>query len=173
MSTSVRWTCLFMGVLLLLGGCGATTREDHSPPRQNRDLLLGKWEADDENQFVQRCEFAADQSCHLTIWHSKAPIDGTYSWSGPATLTVEYRPSEEAKKAYASSLLAFRDEIKARAKNSPYNASQILQSAKYYADEIPEREELSIGLGERTERTPATLMLSTTKGLNYRFRKPE
>ena len=40
------------------------------------------------------------------------------------------------------------------AKNSPYNAAQILQSAALYTDEVPEKEKLSVGLAERTQRTP-------------------
>src|SRR5437870_1346552 len=129
MGTSMRWTCMLFGTILLFGGCQAKEQDHHPMAPLNRDLLIGKWEADDESQFVQGCEFAADNSFHMTIWHSKAPIDGKYAWSGPTTLTVEYHPSEEAKTAYASSLLEFREQIKERAKNSPYNAAQILQSA--------------------------------------------
>ena len=170
MGTSMRWTCMLFGTILLFGGCQAKEQDNHPMAPLNRDLLIGKWEADDENQFVQGCEFAADNSFHMTIWHSKAPVNGKFAWSGPTTLTVEYHPSEEAKNAYKSSSAAYRENIQEIGKKSPQYGPQILGSANNYPDEVPDMEELTVGLSERNK---PTLAVATKKGLTFRFRKPE
>jgi hypothetical protein len=131
----------------------------------NHDLLVGKWEAQDKDQFVTAYEFGADKSVRVWIWHVPEPISGTYSWSGNNSLTLECHPSEEAKKAYKEQVAAFRQRIRENA-SGQYKDS-IAKSADKYPDEFPEKEVLRIGLSEK----PVMLEVMTPADIKYTFTK--
>src|SRR5260370_15344360 len=90
MGMSRHWTILLVGMALLLGSCGGS-KESHALPPINQDLLVGKWEAEEPEQFIQGCQFEADKSFAMTIWHMPQPLTGTYSWSTDRKIAVELR----------------------------------------------------------------------------------
>jgi uncharacterized protein (TIGR03066 family) len=161
---------LIYGLGLLLTACGSP-KEDHSPPPLDKDMLLGKWEADDPEQLIQEFEFAADKSLHLKLRQVEETVPGTYEWSGNASLTLEYRPSDEAKKASAAVLAAVKQDLRDRAKKTPGPVGAGLQNAaNNYPDELPAKETLRIGM---SDRYGPVLVVTTEKGLNMRFKKPQ
>src|SRR5437660_1645756 len=130
MRISVRWTCLLAGALLALSACGS--KQTHAPPPLNHDLLIGRWESEDADQFVQGYEFGPDQSVRVSIWRGPE-IAATYSWTANTVLALEYHPSEDVKKRYKETLTAYRDDIKKRAsKVAGQYGEGIAQSAAKY-----------------------------------------
>jgi len=161
---------LTCGIGLLLTACG-TPKEDHSPPPLDKDMLLGKWEADDPEQLVQGYEFAAEKSLRMKLKQVPETVPGTYDWSGNASLTMEYRPSVEAKKASATVLAAVKQDLRDRAKKTPGPVGAGLENAaNNYPDELPAKELLRIGL---SDRYGPVLVITTEKGLNMRFKKSQ
>src|SRR5262249_8633906 len=172
MRTSKSWICLLAASALCLSACGPK-EEVHGPPPLDRNMLIGKWEPEEAEQFFQEVEFENDKSFRVSIWHVPEVVPATYSWSGNNMLTVQYHPSEAAKKSYKKSLADYRERIKKLAENNiPQYRDVIAKSANDYTDELPAEEELRIGLST-TERQGPNLTLKTKTGINYSFKKPK
>ena len=93
------------------------------------------------------------------------PIPGTYAWSGNTVLTLEYHPSDDARKAYQEQAAAYRERIRANA--SGQYAASIAKSADRYPEALPDKEELRIGLSEN----PVLLVVTTPTEIKYTFNK--
>jgi hypothetical protein len=169
MRMSRRWNTLVIGMSLLLGACGSS--ESHAPPPVNRDLLLGKWEAEEPEQLFQTFEFKADKSFIVTFWHKPETVAGNYSWSSDGTISVEFLLSEEAKKACKQTLASFREDIQERGKNlKGQYGQQVSDSAKRFPDELLEKRDYRVGI---SEGKIVVLVLILDKDLNFRFQKPK
>jgi hypothetical protein len=157
--------------LLLILCVGCNRSQGHAPPPLDKDLLIGKWDADEPEQFIQSCEFAADRSCKLTLKSVPEIVPGMYSWTGETKLTLEYRPSEEAQKNCKVFLKKLKAAIREKGENSPGSTGPALaNSANQYPDELPAKEEMRVGLADRYG---PVLILTTESGLNFRFKKPK
>ena len=153
---------------LFLSACGGSG-VSHAPPAANRDLLAGKWQAREQEQLFQSFEFKDDKSFQVTLWQLPEPITGTYSWSGDNTITLEYKLSEETKKAGKETLAAYRQHIKDRAKaGGGQYAEQIANSSANYEDGLLDKQDWHIGLvpGAHEE------MNLSKKGLEFTFKRP-
>jgi 2-succinyl-5-enolpyruvyl-6-hydroxy-3-cyclohexene-1-carboxylate synthase len=103
------------------------------------------------------------------MWHVPEFVAGTYSWTGNSTLNLAYHPSQDARKAYKASLAELREKIRQTAESARDQYAQgIASAASKFADEIPEKEELQVGLSERKE---PQLVVTSEKGMRYAFRK--
>jgi hypothetical protein len=154
---------------LFLSACGGSG-VSHAPPAANRDLLAGKWQAREQEQLFQSFEFKDDKSFQVTLWQLPEPITGTYSWSGDNTITLEYKLSEETKKAGKETLAAYRQHIKDRAKaGGGQYAEQIANSSANYEDGLLDKQDWRIGLfpGAHEE-----MNLKSNKGLEFTFKRP-
>jgi hypothetical protein len=154
----------------LLAACGGPS-EDHSPPALDKEMLLGQWEAYDPEQLIQAYEFAADKSLRMKLKQVPEVVPGSYDWSGNASLTLEYLPSEQSKKACEAVLAAVKQDLRERGKKSPGPVGAGLEkAADNYPDELPTKETLRIGM---SDRYGPVLVVTTEKGLNMRFKKPK
>jgi hypothetical protein len=159
---------LFVILSLLLGACGGC-KHAQAPPPLDKDLLIGKWETDDPEQFVQTCEFAADHSMKMTIKKLPEAVPGKYTWSGDKTLSVEYQPSEEMQKQGKVLLAEIKKERKELGeKTGGPTGAGILSSANLYPDELPAKEDFQVGL---SPVNGPVLLLTTEKGLKFHFKK--
>jgi hypothetical protein len=166
----MRATCglVISSLGFFLAACSGST-ENHAPPALDRQMLVGKWEADEPEQLLQALEFSADQSFRMTIKQVPETVPGTYTWSGNASLAVEYRPSDEAKKACKATLAAVKQDFRERGKKAGGSIGAGLeQAADDYPDELPAKEELRIGM---SDRYGPVLVVISAKGLNFRFKK--
>ena len=168
MRMSRRGVSLTLGMAMLLGACGS--KENHAPPAVKRELLAGKWEADDAEQVFQSFEFADDKSLKMTLWHMPEPVTGTYSWSDDGSITVEYILSAEAKKTCTQHLEAFREHKRELGKKAGGQyADKISQSANNYPDVLLDKQDYRVSL---SEGKADDLELFSGTGLNFRFKKP-
>jgi uncharacterized protein (TIGR03066 family) len=94
---------------LVLAACtAATTKKADAPASVDRpkDVIVGRWEATDKNQFFQVFEFEPEGKLKLTVKDEKDPVPGTYQFTDDSTLEVEYQVPEATKKAYRESVKA-------------------------------------------------------------------
>src|SRR6516164_4337258 len=145
---STKWPRIPVVIVLALfmsacGGSGVS----HAPPAANRDLLAGKWLAREQEQLFQSFEFKDDESFQVTLWQLPEPITGTYSWSGDNSITLEYKLTDETKKAGKETLAAYRQHIKDRAKaGGGQYAEQIANSSANYEDGLLDKQDWRVGL---------------------------
>jgi hypothetical protein len=170
MQLSRRWTRLLIGIALLLGACGGS-KESHAPPAINQDLLIGKWEAEEPEQLIQSFQFGSDNSLKMALWNMQEPIPGTYSWSGPNTISVEYKLSEEAKKASKEALAAFKEHRREHGKKAGGQYGGLISaSADRFPDEQVEKENWVVGLSDKDR---VVLVLIREDKMHFEFRPPK
>jgi len=163
---------LILGACLLTGGCG-DSKGVQSPPALNQDLIIGKWEAEEPDQFIQAFEFNNDKSARMTIWQVKEPVKATYSWSGSNTVLVEYQASDEDRKGYRAGVEAMKAKrLKAaeQAGGGGPIANGLKRSIDQFNAELPAREEFRVGASAGQH---PTLVLSSEKHLSFSFRRPK
>ena len=154
---------------LLLTACGGSN-QSHAPPAANRNLLAGKWQAREKEQLFQSFEFKDDKSFQVTLWQMQEPISGTFSWSGDNTITLDYKLSDESKKAGNETLAAYRQHVKDRAKaGGGQYAEQIANSSANYEDGLLDKQDWRIGLVEGAHEE---MNLKSNKGLEFTFKRP-
>jgi hypothetical protein len=155
-------------LLLVLGGC-TEHKANPGPPPINKELLHGKWQADNPEQFIQGFEFGTDQAAKMMIWQMKDPVVGAFSWSGNALL-IEFQPTEEIQKEYKASLQALKAKLKELGKAmGGHQGEGVAKSADNYPSELPKSQEFHVGFNERPEGI--TMVLRPPSGQNYRFVK--
>jgi hypothetical protein len=163
---------LFLGLCLLLLVCGGCKQgQGQAPPPLDKDMLIGKWEADDPEQFIQTFEFAADHSLKMTIRTLPDVVPGKFEWTGETKLTVEYQPSEEMQKKCRAFLADFKAKTRERGEKTPGpTGAAITRSADLYPDEVPTKDVYQVGL---SDRHGPVLIVSTEKELRQRFKRPK
>ena len=154
---------------LFLSACGGSN-VSHAPPAANRDLLAGKWQAREQEQLFQSFEFKDDKSFQVTLWQLPEPITGSYSWSGDNTITLDYKFSDETKKACMEKLASYREHVKERGKASRSQyAEQIANSSANFEDGLLDKQDWRIGLFEGAHEE---MNLKSNKGLEFTFKRP-
>src|SRR5262249_43929940 len=142
MRRSRHWARLLLGTALLLGACAGGSKESHAPPPVNRDLLVGKWQADEDEQLIQTWEFAPGDTFKMTLWHMPEPISGKYSWSGSGSLAMQYDLPDETKKACKEALANYRQHRQEIGKKAGGQyGGLIAESAKQYPEEQVDKED--------------------------------
>lgn len=165
-----RFAYRLTALCLLLGASsGCKQGQGHAPPPLDKEQLVGKWETDEPEQFIQGFEFGADHSFKMMIKSVPEAVPGKYSWTGETKITLEYQPSEELQKKVKAVLGDFKAKIRERGEKSPGTSGPaIIKSANQYPDELPAKEELHVGM---SDRYGPVLIVSTQSALNFRFKK--
>jgi hypothetical protein len=163
-----RWVALSL-FLAVCGGC--KQGQGHAPPPLDKQLFIGKWEADEPEQFIQALEFGTDNTFTMRIKSMPETVPGKYAWTGETRLTLEYQLSEELQKKTKAALAEVKAKIRERGEKAPGTTGPaIANSAKQYPDELPAKEELRVGL---SDRYGPVLILSTESALHFQFKKPK
>jgi hypothetical protein len=166
------------GLCLLLPACGSgkVKKDDPSvtPVGKYKELLVGKWEADEKDAFIQGYEFASDNTLKMTVKGMKEPIPGKFSWSGDRELDIKYNPSPEVKKDYAAAAKAYKEPGQKRlaeGKLSGQIAAGVKKGLAAIPDEAPATETAKVILAE----TPVPVLIVTVKDrvINFHRAKQE
>jgi hypothetical protein len=167
-----RFAGRLVALCLLLGICaGCKQGQGPAPPPLDKQLFIGKWEADDPEQFIQAFEFGTDHTFKMTIKSLPEAVPGKYAWTGETRLTLEYQLSEALQKKTKAILAEVKAKIRERGEKAPGpTGPAITNSANQYPDELPPKEELRVGL---SDRYGPVLIVTTESGLNFRFKKPK
>jgi hypothetical protein len=168
----MRTLCLIvLGTLgLLAASCGSGTvrTDDVTPVSKYKEMLVGKWDADLEDQFVQAYEFGPDNKLKVTVKGMKEPISGKYAWQGDRELELEYQAPEEVKKNFAAAIKAIKDPKRKMAEGGGPIGDAVKSSLDSIPDELPAKESVKVILSEK----PHDLLIVTLeRGLTLNFNR--
>jgi hypothetical protein len=169
----MRTLCLLVagGLGLLAASCG-----NSGPARPNavtpvskyKEMLVGKWEGDRDDQLVQVYEFAPDGKVKTTFKDMKEPVQGTYTWTADRELTFEYQVNEEAKKGFAAAVKAFKEPRLKQAQAGGPIGDAIKKSIDAIPDELSAQEKDKVILSDQPHDV---LIITLPQGLIMNFRR--
>jgi hypothetical protein len=169
----MRALCLFAagGLCLLLASCGGKTLppNDVTPVSKYRELIGGKWEADNDRQLVQTYEFGPEDKLTVTVKGMKEPIHGTYHWVGDKEVELEYQAPADQKKDYAAAIKARKQPDEQMARGQGPIADAVRKSLEAIPDELPEKEKAKVILAEKPREV---LIVETERGMTLDFNRP-
>jgi hypothetical protein len=170
----MRALCLLVagGLALLAASCGSgkVKTDDITPVSKYKEMLLGKWQADDEVQLVQAYEFGPDNKLTVTFKGMKEAIQGKYSWTGDRELELEYQATGEAEKGYAAVIKAHKEPQRKQAAGGGPIGDAVRKSLDMIPDELPAKEKVKVILGEKPHEL---LIVTLEQGLTLNFVRPK
>jgi hypothetical protein len=158
------------GFALLITSCGSgsgkVATNDVVPVSKYKEMLVGKWKADGNDQLVQAYEFGPDNKVKVAFHGMKEPVEGKYSWAGDRDLELEYQASDAAKKDYAAAVKAHKDPLRKQAEAGGPIGDAVRKSLEAIPDELPAKEKVKVIMSEK----PHDLLIVTLeKGLTLNF----
>ncbi len=160
------------GLALLLGACsgGGGGGGASAPPHPKKELLVGTWKNQEPDmKFIQGYEFAPDGAVKMRVQRMEEPVPGRYSWNEDGTLSVEYQPSPEARKAYQAAAKAYKDDINGRIKAGKLYERAGPSLIGAVQDELPDKETFHVGLSDKSN--PPMLILNNDRGVQETFER--
>jgi hypothetical protein len=163
---------------LLLPACGpGQVKKDDptiTPVSKYKELLVGKWQSDENEAFIQGYEFASDNTLKMIVKGMEEPVPGKFSWSSDREMDLEYNRTPDVKKGYAAAARAYKQPTRKRlveGKVSGQIAEGMKKRLDAIPDELPATETVKVILAE----TPQAVLIVTTKQrvLNFRRAKQE
>jgi hypothetical protein len=115
-----------------------------------RDVFVGSWKIKKEDALethVEGYDFAADNTLKVHYVGAKELIKGTYTFLDDFTVEVAYDATEEAKKAYADAVKAYKTSDASLAKQGKVAAQVQGAIAGIFAripDQLPATEKLTV-----------------------------
>ena len=164
----MRTKHLFVGALAVLVGACSQNKGGNDPPPPNKELLAGKWKNTSELQFLTGYEFAADGKAKVSFHALKEPVPARYAWADERNLNLEYRPSEDVRRAYKAAGKAWREELQARVKSGKMHPGGLAGLEATITEELPASQTFRVVLTEK----PRTLYL-TVEGRGTQSFKPD
>jgi hypothetical protein len=157
----------WLGLLAVGCGSGEVKHDYITPVSKYKELLPGRWEADDKDQVVQGYEFASDNTLKVTIKGMARPVPGKFSWSAEKELEIEYPAPEEVKQLYAAAVKAYKEPIRKLLASGKAGKGAIGMKKGMDAipDELPPRETIQVILGEK----PRAVLIVTNNGITKTF----
>jgi hypothetical protein len=151
-AVSVALTAVVGLVLASCGGGQPGSQAKAAADLKPRDVIVGAWKIKKEDPLdphVQGYDFAADNTVKVHCLGTKDPISGKYVFLNDYTIEVEYDAGEEAKKAYADAVKAYKNSGTEVAKQDGGKVPGQIQGAMAgmfgrIPDQLPEKETLTV-----------------------------
>jgi hypothetical protein len=170
----MRSLCLLLiGALCLLPGACAkrevkTDDVTITPVSKYKELLVGKWQNDNQEDIIQGYEFASDNTMKMTVKGMKEPVPGKFSWSGERELDITYNAGPDVKKGYVAAVNAYKEPLRKRVgKGEGPIAAGMKKGMDAIPDNLRAKETIKVTLAEK----PQEVLIVNAGGRQMAFRR--